>query len=677
MSLTVTAAMPLTELVSVAGGHAAQGRGEVAQALYRDWIDANPAHPQLYVAHFNHACQLTALGREAQAIQSLAAALGLNPDFLPARINLGGLLERAGAPDQALRQWQVVSERLVAHNGPSLGYKLAALRQTARLLTDHRRLAPAEATLRQCLELNPHQRDVMEQLVAVRLAQCAAPALLGVEGSDRATLMRNMNPLSLLYISDDPLMQLGLAADYARHLAKDADDLHASDRRDAPIARKGRRLRVGYVSSDLRDHAVGTLLVELFELHDRTRIELFAYYCGPKAAGAMHARFRAAAEHWVDITPMTDAEAAARIAADGIDILVDVNGYTRDARAGVFARRPAPVQVNWLGYPGTLGTPYHHYILADDWIIPEDSERYYSETVLRLPCYQPNDRKRRVGSRPSRAEAGLPEQGFVFCCFNGSQKLTRFTLARWAEILRRVPGGVLWLLDNGEEMRANVSAFLEGQGIAPARLVFAPKLANPDHLARYALADLFLDSSPYGAHTTASDALWMGVPVLTFCGRGFASRVCGSLVRAAGLPVLVLDSPGAFVEKAIALAAAPEELAGLRARLAAGRDGCTLFDMPGFARAIEALFVEMAKRHRAGRTPQPDLTNLAHYLAAGCGFDHEGEEMLARPDYKAAYRARLARLHAREPLPADARAWTPPAPARQIRTKRAGAKRVR
>lgn len=665
MSLTMTAAVPLTELVSRSAKLASQGQGTEAEALYRDWISSNPAHPQLYVAHFNHACQLTSLGREAEAIQSLAAALGLNPDFLPARINLGGLMERAGAPDRALRQWQMVSEHLVAISGQSLGYKLAALRQTARLLTDHRRLAPAEATLRQCLELNPNQRDVMEQLVAVRLAQCVSPALQGVEGVDRATLLRNLNPLSLLYMSDDPLMQLGLAADYARHLVKDAADLHASDRRDAPIAMKGRRLRVGYVSSDLRDHAVGTLLVELFELHDKSRIELFAYYSGPKATGSMHERFRASAEHWVDIAGMPDAQAAARMAADGIDILVDVNGYTRDARAGIFARRPAPVQVNWLGYPGTLGTPHHHYILADDWIIPEGSERFYSETVLRLPCYQSNDRKRPVGPRPTRAEAGLPEQGFVFCSFNGSQKLARFTLARWAEILRRVPESVLWLLDNGEEMRTNVTAFLEGQGIAAARLVFAPKVANPDHLARYPLADLFLDSSPYGAHTTASDALWMGVPVLTFSGRSFATRVCGSLVRAAGLPDMVMASPEAFVQRAIALAADPQALAAIRARLVAGRETCTLFDMAGFARALEALFTEMAKRHEAGHTPQPDLTNLPHYLAAGCTFDHEGEEMLARTDYEDAYRACLARIHAREPLPADGRLWSPPAPARR------------
>jgi predicted O-linked N-acetylglucosamine transferase (SPINDLY family) len=665
MSLTTTAAMPLTELVSASARLAGQGRGAEAEALYRSWIVANPAHPQLYVAHFNHACQLTSLGREAEAISSLAASLGLNPDFLPARINLGGLMERAGAPDQALSQWQTVSERLVAINGPSLGYKLAALRQMARLLTEHRRPAPAEAALRQCLELNPHQRDVMEQLVAVRLGQCAAPALQGVEGVDRATLLRNLNPLSLLYLSDDPFMQLGLAADYARHLVKDAEDLHAHDRRDAPIATKGRRLRIGYVSSDLREHAVGTLLVELFELHDKARIELFAYYCGPKASGAMHERFRAAAEHWVDITPLSDTEAAQRIAADGIDILVDVNGYTRDARAGVFARRPAPVQVNFLGYPGTLGTPHHHYIIADDWIIPEGSEGHYSESVLRLPCYQPNDRKRAVGPRPSRREAGLPEQGFVFSCFNGSQKLTRFTLARWGEILRRVPESVLWMLDHGEEMRANVTAFLEGQGIAPARLVFAPKLANADHLARYPLADLFLDSSPYGAHTTASDALWMGVPVLTFCGRGFATRVCGSLVRAAGLPEMVADGPEDFVERAISLAADTAQLAAIRARLAAGRDSCTLFDMPRFARSLEALFLEMAKRHQAGRTPEPNLTNLPHYLAAGCGFDHEGEEMLARTDYEAAYRARLARMHAREKLPADGRLWSPPAPPRR------------
>jgi len=403
----------------------------------------------------------------------------------------------------------------------------------------------------------------------------------------------------------------------------------------------------------LRDHAIGYLMAELFELHDRDRVEIFAYYCGPPSTSEIARRTQAAVEHWVDIRGMTDAAAAARIGADGIDILIDVNGYTRDARTALFAWRPAPVQVNWLGYPGSMGTPWHQYIIAADWIIPPAHEAWFSETVLRLPCYQPNDRKRAVAERPSRAEAGLPEDAFVFCCFNASQKLNLHTIRRWAEILAGVSGSVLWLLDGTEETRRNLLAQFEAAGVAPGRIIFAPRLANPRHLARYPLADLFLDTVPYGAHTTASDALWMAVPVLTLSGRSFASRVCGSLVRSAGTPEMVVQTAEEYVARAIELAGRPEALAALRQRLRDGRDSCDLFAMEKLTSQLEGLFEEMAERHRQRRTPTPDLTNLQAYLEAGIGFEHEAEEMLRVGDYTGRYRAALRRQHAVRPLPPD------------------------
>ena len=266
-------------------------------------------------------------------------------------------------------------------------------------------------------------------------------------------------------------------------------------------------------------------------------------------------RTKAAVEHWIDIRELSDDDAARRIGADGIDVLVDINGPTRDSRTGVFARHPAPVQVNWLGYPGTMASPYHHYIIADGWIVPEGSEIFYSEKVARLPCYQPNDRKRQIApERPTRPAVGLPDDAFVFCCFNGTHKITRPTFDRWLEILNRVPSSVLWLLESSKETMTRLADYAERKGVARSRIVFAPRERNPVHLARYPLADLFLDTAPYGAHTTASDALWMGVPVLTLSGRSFASRVCGSLVRSAGLANLVVTRPGDYVERAIALA---------------------------------------------------------------------------------------------------------------------------
>ena len=655
MSVSITSqALSLSELVTGAQTLAAAGQRDGAERLYAGWMRACPAHPQLYIAHFNHACLLGEMGRAAEAMQALQACLAINPDFLPASINLGGLLERSGAIQQALEQWRGVAQRMVAVTGASVTHKLTALRQMARVLSEHQNPAAAEATLRQCLELRPEQRDVIEQLMALRMTQCAWPVVTSTEGASRSSLLRGMSPLSMLAYSDDPLLQLGLAHHYAKALVDESQDLLCHDRRDAPIETGG-RLRIGYLSSDLRDHAIGTLMAEVFELHDRSRVEIFAYYCGPASTSELQRRIRAAAEHWVDLRPLSDDAAAARIAADGIDILIDVNGYTRDARTAVLARRPAPVQINWLGFPGTLGTPYHHYIIADRWIIPPGSEHMYSEQVLRLPCYQPNDRKRLIGPTPTRASASLPEQGFVFCCFNASQKLSRFTLSRWMEILTGVRGSVLWLLDSGEEMRRNLLAFATQHGIAAERIIFAPKLANPDHLARYRLADLFLDSAPYGAHTTASDALWLGIPVLTLSGRSFASRVCGSLVSAAGLPGMVCTAPREFVERAVALAGDPAELAAHRETLRANRQDCDLFNMEKLVARLEALFRLAARRHQAGWTPVPRLENLDAYLEVGIGFDHEAKEMLAAEDYAALYREGLARRDRQRPLMQDRR----------------------
>ncbi len=268
-----------------------------------------------------------------------------------------------------------------------------------------------------------------------------------------------------------------------------------------------------------------------------------------------------------------------------------MNGTTREARNKLLALRPAPVIVNWLGFPGSAASPYHHYIIADGWIIPPDHERYYTERVLRLPCYQPNDRSRAVSDRPvSREEAGLPADGTVFCCFNGLHKLTPFVFDRWMAVLDRVPGSVLWLLSADEAVHGRLRERASQGGIDPARLMFAEKRGHADHLARYVLADLFLDTAPYGAHTTASDALWMGVPVLTMSGRSFAARVCGSLVRAAGVPELVCETTAEFVERAVALGQDRAALSRLRARLVAGRDGNVLFDTPALMRALEALY---------------------------------------------------------------------------------------
>jgi len=419
------------------------------------------------------------------------------------------------------------------------------------------------------------------------------------------------------------------------------------------------KLRIGYLSSDLREHAVGHLMAEVFSLHDRSKVEVFAYYCGIPANDPMHAAFKSSADHWVSISEMDDVSAAKRIAADGIDILVDVNGYTREARTKVIALRPAPVIVNWLGFPGTMASPYHQYIIADSWIIPEEFETYYSEKVLRLPCYQPNNRKREVSTRqPTRAEMGLPENATVYCCFNGTHKITRFTFERWLTILERVPGSVLWMLGSTEAAHERLRKFAQGRGIATERLIFAEKLKNPDHLARYPLADLFLDTTPYGAHTTASDALWMGVPVLTYTGRSFASRVCGSLSRAAGLPELVCASAEEYIDRAVQLGKDRASIKPYRDRLQSNRNTCTLFDTPLLVREMESLYARMWQDFEQDRLPQPDLSNLETYLEVGCSADHETTEVQSRSEYLGWWREQLSQRHALRPIPADNRIFT-------------------
>lgn len=654
-----TGALPLEGVIRAA--QLLNDTPEEARQLYQVWATLNPTHPLVAVAHFNCSTLLDQAGDTAGAEAELRKAIASNPDFAPARINIGGVLERRGQAGDAILEWQAGLERMGAVTRDAMEYKTTLLKQISRVLSDNHDHGSAEQFLAACLDLAPDQRDVSEQYVAARLAQCIWPALPSTPRLSRKTLLTRLHPLSVCAYVDDPFLQLALADKYVRTLAPIEERTLAHDRRNAAIPRD-RKLRIGYVSSDLRHHAVGYLIAEVFDLHDRDAFDIYAYYTGIPAADPINQRIRAAT-HWTDIRAMSDDAAAAKIKADEIDILIDVNGHTRDARLGIFARRPAPVQVNWLGFPGTMGSNFHHYIIADENVIPRGSEQFYSEHVLRLPCYQPNDRKRLVApDRPTRAAMGLPEDAFVFCSFNAGHKITRFSFDRWVAMLNGEPNSVLWLLDYGEKTNARLRAYAAQRGVAAERLIFAQKLANPYHLARYPLADLVIDTAPYGAHTTASDALWMGVPVLTLAGKCFASRVCASLVRSAGLAELVCDDPDVFVARGIALATtARSDLSQYRARLAATRDTCTLFDTPALVRGLEDIYRQMAELHRRGATPTPNLANLDAYLEIGAGMDQDAEEIGYAPDYIERYARALAHRNEILPLTPDGRLVGEPA----------------
>jgi predicted O-linked N-acetylglucosamine transferase (SPINDLY family) len=651
---SMVAGLSVPDLIRTTETFKQSGQLASVEAAYAAWVASHPQDPLLYAVLFNYSVALTDSGKIVEAQQALEQAISLSPDFMPAYINLGRVLERQGKIGLAIIQWSAALARMAAVNPSAVSHKVTALNQSARALEAVSQDEPAETMLRESLELDRDQSEVVQHLVALRQRQCKWPIIEAGERFDAGVLVRGMSPLSAGAFTDDPLWQLALAAHYNQ---TDVGSPAAAMTAWPGAVRDGDApLRVGYLSSDLREHAVGYLMTEVPGLHDRSRVEVFSYYCGVDSPDAMHAHFQAASDHFRVISHLDDAAAAKLMAADGIQILVDLNGYTRDARLKLVALRPAPVIVNWLGYPGTMASPYHHYLIADDWIVPPEHEAYFSEKVVRLPCYQPSNRFRTVADhKPSRAEAGLPEGAMVFCCFNGAHKIHRATFDRWLEILARVPESVLWLLGGDEGVSKRLGDYAAAKGIARERLVFAKKTANAAHLARYPLADLFLDTTPYGAHTTASDALWSGVPVLTVSGRSFASRVCGSLVRAAGLPELVCETTQDYVERAVAYGNDRASLAPLRERLAADKDSCTLFDMPGLVRSLEDLYLAMWRDHEAGCRPRPDLANLDVYLEVGSAFDHEGTEVQNIADYEGWWAGRLAARNALRPIPRDRR----------------------
>lgn len=365
----------------------------------------------------------------------------------------------------------------------------------------------------------------------------------------------------------------------------------------------GARIRLGYLSNDFHDHATALLLIETLEAHDRSRFELHAYSYGKDDGREMRARLRRTFDHFNDISALSDREAAQAVYADGIDILIDLKGFTGESRTSILALRPAPIQVNYLGYPGTLGPGLCDYIITDAFCTPPGSAQDYSESFACLPnAYQPRGRSGVIERAPSRIAAGLPEEGFVFCCFNQSFKFTPEIFDVWCRLLGSVPDSVLWLLAS-REAEANLRNEARKRGVAGSRLIFAPDLSQPRHLGRLHLADLVLDTAPYGAHTTASDALFAGVPMVTRPGPTFPSRVAGSLLHAVGLSELVVEEGGDYFDLAFALAMDAERLGKLRTKLAGNRASAPLFDVAAYTLALESLFGKMWERHCSGAGP--------------------------------------------------------------------------
>jgi predicted O-linked N-acetylglucosamine transferase (SPINDLY family) len=362
---------------------------------------------------------------------------------------------------------------------------------------------------------------------------------------------------------------------------------------------------VGYFSADFKNHPVAFLIAELFEIHDRSQFETYAFSLA-EGADEMRGRLHKAFDHFIDAEARSDVEIA-QVARDlGIDIAVDLSGFTQDSRTGIFAHRAAPIQVNYLGYPGTMGADYIDYIIADKTLIPPQSQQFYSEKIVYLPnSYQVNDRGRLISVRQfTRTELGLPENGFVFCCFNNNFKILPATFDGWMRILKSVKGSVLWLFQDNPRAVDNLRCEALNRGVEASRLIFAERMPLAEHLARHRQADLFLDTLPYNAHTTTSDALWTGLPVLTLMGESFASRVAASLLNAIGLPELITSSQEEYEALAIELALNPKKLADTKLKLANNRLTAPLFDTPLFAKNLEAAYIEIYKKYQADLQPE-------------------------------------------------------------------------
>ncbi|MBO0733447.1 MAG: tetratricopeptide repeat protein [Methylocapsa sp.] len=552
--------------------------------------------PDAAEPHFNLGNILKELRQPGKAADAFRRALALRPNFAEAHVNLGNLLQaqedHAAAVEAYIQALALRPDLAEAHANLGAAYE------------NRGELSKAIDCYRTSVKLNPDFLAVRAWLYHQRRQICDWDGIEAEEAEILSLLAQERNeaahPFVTLSMGASALLQRQVAQKFVKKFEA-PPFVH-----ERPEHNAARKLRIGYLSSDFCRHATALLMAELFERHDKSSYEIFAYSHGPDDRSELGRRLRDAFDIFTDISPMTDEEAARRVKEDRIDILVELKGFTKGARTGIAAQRPAPVQVSFVGFPGTMGADFIDYVIADPIVLPVDQQAFYNEKIVHLPhCYQPNDTKRLIADlTPTRAQCGLPEQGFVFCSFNNTYKITPKFFTIWMRLLKETPGSVLWLLDANGFVKDNLRREAALRGVDPERLIFAPRLAPPEHLARHRLAGLFLDTLPYNAHTTASDALWAGLPVLTCMGETFAGRVAASLLQAAGLPELVTRSAAEYEALALHLAREPEVLQALRHKLAGNRLSAPVFDILNYTRAYEAALRRMWEIWANGSEPQ-------------------------------------------------------------------------
>ncbi|HZT52290.1 MAG TPA: tetratricopeptide repeat protein [Stellaceae bacterium] len=568
-------------------------RYDEAAAAYRRALALKPGFAE---AWNNLGVALHLAGNLPEAVEAYRKAIALKADFAGAYNNFGLLLREIGQHEEALawhrRSLALQPQDADAHN--NLGLVLQAMGRSAE----------AAEAYRQALARRPDFHEARVHLAFLRRSICDWQGLeQDIEQCRTIVLAHGQphDPLAFINFTPDPAAQLRCARLWAASRTKGAGTL-------APSRRANRdRLRIGYLSADLRQHPVAAQIAEVIERHDRARFEVIAYALCADDGSDLRKRLERGFDRFADLSLLPHAAAAERIRDDGIDILVDLMGYTGAARPAILAWRPAPVQASFLGFPGTMGAPFIDYIVADPVTAPAEHQRHFDERIVHLPeCSMPNDSQRPIAAEtPSRAACGLPERGFVFCCFNNPYKLTPAFFDIWMGLLRAVPESVLWLSVGAALAQDNLRREAAARGVAPERIVFAARVPGlADHLARHRCADLFLDTLPYNAHSTACDALWAGLPVVTCLGESLAGRVAASLLGAIGLSDLVTHSPEAYAALALALATDPVRLEDARRRLGANRRVAPLFDTARFTRHLEAAYARMWEIHAAGGPPQ-------------------------------------------------------------------------
>jgi protein O-GlcNAc transferase len=567
------------------------GQAAAAVQQYDELIALQPASAEAYN---NRGLALQYTRRFDESLGSYDKAIALKPDFPEAHVNRGNVLATLQRPDEALASY---------NKAIALKPDFADAHSNAGNIHNNRKsYSAALEAYNRALSLRPDDSETRSMRFYAKMNLCDWANFDAERSALISCIDRGLPlyPFSILVASASADEQLRCASLFAktRYALSKQPLWHGEVYRHD-------RIRVAYVSADFRSHAVSYLTAGMFECHDKSRFEVTAISTGPDDRSELRRRLEGSFERFIDAGGLRDDEIASRIRAAEIDISVDLNGFTEGARMSIFARRPAPIQVNYLGYPETTGADYIDYIIADHFVIPDGQRQYYSERSVYMPdVFQVTDSAHRSSDRfRSRAEAGLPENAFVFCSFNNNYKFTPAIFDIWMAIIRKIEGSVLWLLEGNAAVKSNLQNEAQNRGVDPARLIFAPRIDYSDYLARYRLADLFLDTVPFNAGATASDALWAGLPLVTCPGETFASRMAGSLLTAIGMPELITESIADYEALACKLARNPDLMAATKMKLVRNRASHPLFDTRLFTRHIEAAYTAMYERYRAGLAP--------------------------------------------------------------------------